>query len=56
MNKDTKRVFLILLLVVIFVLGLKTGENHTIRHQKIEKTEYGYQVDFDGEIYDYIEN
>ena len=56
MNKDTKRIFLILLLAVVFVLGLKLGENHVIRHQSISKTEYGYQVNFDGEIYDYNKN
>lgn len=56
MNNDTKKMFLILLLTVVFVIGLKIGENHTIRHQQITKTEYGYQVNFDGNIYEYTED
>jgi K+-transporting ATPase A subunit len=53
MDKGTKIIFIMLLIAVVFVCGLKVGENHVIRHQKIESTETGYLVDFDGEIYEY---
>ena len=48
-----KKLVIIMLLAVAFVIGLKCGENHVIRHQSISQTEYGYEVDFDGEIYEY---
>jgi len=53
MDKDFKILILIFLIAVTFAVGLKVGENHVIRHQKIESTETGYLVDFDGEIYEY---
>ena len=53
MDRGTKIIFTILIIAIIFVIGLKVGENHVIRHQKIENTETGYLVDFDGEYYEY---
>ena len=50
-----KKIIIIMLLAIAFVVGLKCGENHVIRHQKIEKSEIGYTVDFDGEIYEYTD-
>lgn len=52
---DTKFILLICLLAVMFVAGLKCGEHHVINHQKIEKTDIGYQVDFDGNYYEYYD-
>lgn len=46
---------IIMIIAITFVIGLKVGENHVIRHQKIEKASYGYQVEFDGQIYKYGE-
>ena len=51
-----RKFVIIMLLAVAFVIGLKCGENHVIRHQKIEKSSIGYTVDFDGEIYEYTED
>ena len=51
--KDINKIFIMLLLAVVFVIGLKVGENHVIRHQRIETTPTGYVVDFDGEFYEY---
>ena len=53
MDKFTKDIIIICLITIVFVIGLKVGENHVIRHQKIENTSTGYIVDFDGEIYEY---
>ena len=48
-----KKMVIIILVALVFVIGLKVGENHVIRHQKIENTPTGYVVNFDGEIYEY---
>ena len=49
------KILLIILIAILFVVGLKIGENHVIREQKITKTSYGYEVEFDGQIYKYGE-
>lgn len=54
--KDRKFYIITFIVVVAFVLGLKLGENHTIRHQKIEKTNTGYSVEFEGRTYNYTED
>lgn len=51
---DIRKILLICLIAVTFAVGLKVGENHVIRHQKIESTETGYLVDFDGNYYEYL--
>ena len=51
--KDYKVYVVTLIIVVAFVVGLKLGENHVIRHQEITQTDSGYSVNFDGVIYEY---
>lgn len=53
---NIKFILIALIMTVIFVIGIKCGEHHVIKHQKIEKTSIGYEVDFDGEIYEYTED
>ena len=50
---DSNKILIIFLITIAFIIGLKCGENHVIRHQKIESTPTGYSVNFDGEIYEY---
>lgn len=42
------------LVALAFVLGVTIGEKRVIKQQRIEKTDYGYLVEFDGQLYDYI--
>lgn len=53
MDRGLRFVLLLCLVAVTFVLGLKVGENHVIRHQTIESTETGYIVNFDGNYYEF---
>ena len=55
MDKYTRDIMIMLLIAVVFVVGLKIGENHVINHQHIEKTNTGYIVEFDGQNYKYAE-
>ena len=41
------------LVALTFVLGVTIGEKRVIKQQRIEKTDYGYLVEFDGQLYDY---
>lgn len=50
-----KKMIIIIIIAVSMVIGLKLGENHVIRHQSINKTDYGYRVEFDGDYYDYFD-
>lgn len=52
--KQAKIIIIIGLIAVAFVLGITLGEKRVIKYQKIEKTDYGYLVDFDGQLYDYL--
>ena len=52
--KQAKIIIIIGLIAVAFILGITIGEKRVIKNQKIEKTDYGYLVDFDGQLYDYL--
>lgn len=51
--KQAKIMLVIGLIAVAFVLGVVIGEKRVIKQQRIEKTDYGYLVEFDGQLYDY---
>lgn len=56
MNKDLKFIISVLVLAVVFVIGSQVGTYHTIKHQVIIKTDTGYTVELDGELYNYTED
>lgn len=56
MNKDLNFTISVLILAIVFVIGSQVGTYYTIKHQVITKTDTGYMVELDGELYDYTED
>lgn len=56
MDKDLKFIVSVLILAIVFVIGSQVGTYYTIKHQIITKTDTGYTVELDGELYDYTED
>ena len=53
MHKDIKFYLIVGLLAIVFVLGIKAGERHAIRHQHIKQVNTGYTITLDGQKYYY---
>lgn len=53
MNKDTKKLFIIMAFAVVFVLGLFAGHYDVIHHSKVYEEDNSYIVEFDGNLYKY---
>lgn len=54
--KEEKFFIIVMLLVLVFLGGMRAGEYHTLKHQKIQKSATGYLVDYDGNYYEYTED
>lgn len=56
MNKDSKFIISVLILAIVFVIGSQVGTYYTLKHQVITKTDTGYMIELDGELYNYRED
>lgn len=56
MNKNLKFTLTVLILAMVFVIGSQVGTYYTLKHQIITKTDTGYMVELDGELYNYTED
>jgi len=53
MTKAEKGLIILVVAALIFVFGMKYGEQKALRHQRINSTDNGYSVIYEGHEYNY---